>query len=80
MELLVSHEKTQEMVDRYNNDTEKGDMSRKEYAVHLSKHDPSFIPWLFNFEQREERSDLSTGMSRTVLDAFDNWIDIYNNY
>ena len=55
-------------------------MTREEYARHLKKNDPNFVPWLFNFEQREGRSDLSTGMWRDVDDAFDNWIDIYNNY
>ncbi len=80
MKLLVPEDKTQEMVARYDSDENKGDMTRKDYAIHLSKHDPGFIPWLFDFEQNELRSDLSTGMSRSVNDAFDNWIDIYNNY
>lgn len=80
MDLNVSPEKTREMVERYNNDPEKGDLSRKEYAQKLAHSDPRFVPWLFNFEQNEGRSDLSTGMTRDVLTAFDNWIDIYHNY
>lgn len=80
MKLEVAPEKTQQMVDRYNNDPEKGNMTRKEYATKLSKEDPNFVPWLFDFEQNELRSDLSTGMSRVVNTALDNWIDIYNNY
>ena len=76
----VSEEKTKMMVDKYNADPDKGDMTRAEYARHLSKNDPNFVPWLFDFEQKEERSDLSTGMWRNVDDEFDNWIDIYDNY
>ncbi|MDO5569851.1 MAG: hypothetical protein Q4F97_00110 [Bacteroidales bacterium] len=80
MNLNVDPQKTKEMVDRYNNDSQKGDMSRRQYAVHLSKNDPAFVPWLFNFEQNEQRSDISTGMTREVNTALDNWIDIYDNY
>ncbi|MEG1615553.1 MAG: hypothetical protein RR202_01250 [Bacteroidales bacterium] len=80
MKLEVSEEKTKQMVDRYNNDPDKGTLSRKEYAQKLAKDDPNFVPWLFDFEQNELRSDLSTGMSRTVNTALDNWIDIYHNY
>ena len=79
MKLLVDNEKTQQMIERYNNDSEKGDVTREEYARKLANDDPNFVPWLFDFEQNEDRSDLSTGMSRTVNTAFDNWIDIYNN-
>ena len=79
MKLLVDNEKTQQMIERYNNDAEKGDVTREEYARKLANDDPNFVPWLFDFEQNEDRSDLSTGMSRTVNTAFDNWIDIYNN-
>ncbi len=78
--LSVSEEKTKMMVEKYDSDPNKGDMTRKEYAMHLSKHDPNFVPWLFNFEQNEGRSDLSTGMWRDVNDAFDTWTDFYNNY
>jgi hypothetical protein len=82
MDLKVSADKTQQMVDRYNNDTEKGDLSRREYASKLAKEDPSFVPWLFDFENSafEGRTDLSTGMSRDVNTAFDNWVDIYDNF
>ena len=78
--MSVPEEKTQKMVERYESDNDKGDMTREQYARHLYKNDPNFVPWLFNFEQNEGRSDLSTGMWRDVDDAFDNWIDIYNNY
>ena len=80
MNLIVPDDKTKEMVVKYNNDPEKGNLSRKEYAQKLAKEDPDFVPWLFDFEQNEGRSDLSTGMSRDVVDAFDNWVDIYHNY
>ena len=80
MDLNVKEEKTKQMVDRYNADPDKGDMSRKEYAVKLSKEDPEFVPWLFDFEQNENRADLSTGMSKPIYDALSNWIDIYDNY
>lgn len=80
MNLQVSPEKTRQMVDRYNNDPDKGNLSRKEYAKKLATHDPAFVPWLFDFEQNEQRSDLSTGMTREVNTALDNWIDIYHNY
>lgn len=80
MNLNVSPEKTRQMVDRYNNDPEKGSLSRKEYAQKLAHDDPQFVPWLFNFEQNEQRSDLSTGMTREVNTALDNWIDIYHNF
>lgn len=79
-DLSVSEDKTKMMVQKYEADDNKGEMTREEYARHLKKNDPNFVPWLFNFEQREGRSDLSTGMWRDVDDAFDNWIDIYNNY
>ena len=80
MNLNVSEEKTKQMVNRYNSDPDKGTMTRKEYATKLAKDDPQFVPWLFDFEQNESRSDLSTGMMRDVNTALDNWIDIYHNY
>lgn len=79
MNLNVNEEKTKQMVEKYNSDPTKGDMTRKQYAIKLS-HDPKFVSWLFDFEQNEERSDLSTGMSKPIYDAFSNWIDIYDNY
>lgn len=80
MNLNVSPEKTRQMVERYNSDPDKETLSRKEYAQKLAKNDPRFVPWLFDFEQNEQRSDLSTGMTREVNTAFDNWIDIYHNF
>ncbi|MEG1585539.1 MAG: hypothetical protein RR346_01550 [Bacteroidales bacterium] len=80
MNLEVSPEKTRLMIEQYNNDPEKGNLTRKEYAKKLAASDPKFIPWLFDFEQNEQRSDLSTGMTREVNTAFDNWTDIYHNY
>lgn len=80
MNLNVSPEKTRQMVERYNSDPDRETMSRKEYAQKLAKNDPQFVPWLFDFEQNEQRSDLSTGMTREVNTAFDNWIDIYHNF
>lgn len=77
MDKKISSEKVAAIKAEYEKSTDKNKKSFKEYLKDKAASDTSFVPWLYDFEQHE---DFSNGLTRVPHDAFDAWIDTFDNY
>lgn len=74
---MVSPERLKQLREQYDKSPMKEKMSFKEFVKDRALSDTNFVPWLYNFEQHE---DFNNGLTFIQHDAFDAWVDEFDNY
>lgn len=74
---MISPERLKQLREQYDQSPMKNKQSFKEYVKGRALSDTSFVPWLYNFEQNE---DFNNGITLIQHDAFDAWVDEFDNY